>query len=474
MKHIYFNICSFEPPTSNVVLLPKIHLMSSFDNFKLSKPLRNAILDLGFEKPTPIQEETFSVILSGKDVVGIAQTGTGKTFAYMLPILQDLKYSEQIPPRVLVLVPTRELVIQMVEMIESFAKYVNVRVLGVYGGTNINTQKHAVAAGCDILVATPGRLYDLAVCQVLKLKEVNKLVIDEVDVMLDLGFIYQLTSIFDLLRQRRQNIMFSATMTEEVDALIDDFFKTPVKVSIAVSGTRLDNIAQECYAVKNFYTKVNLLKYLISDTNTFSKVLVFVSNKKNADRLFETLQEDGVSGVCIIHSNKSQNYRIKAMSEFDEGVNRILVATDVMARGLDLDKISHVINFDTPGYPENYMHRIGRTGRAEEEGKTILFYTENEQAAKESIERLMDYEIPKMDFPQDVEISHVPIPEELPKVAGSSNRNTKPETRGAAFHEKLEKNKKVNQGGSYKFKLKKYKKPITRGDKIQNRKAKKK
>ncbi len=265
--------------------------MNSFDIFNLSKPLRNAIVDLGFEKPTPIQAETFSVILSGKDVVGIAQTGTGKTFAYMLPLLQGLKFSEQITPRVLVLVPTRELVIQMVEMIESFAKYVNVRVLGVYGGVNINPQKDAVANGCDVLVATPGRLFDLAVSQVLKLRDVNKLVIDEVDVMLDLGFIYQLTSIFNMLKPRRQNIMFSATMTEEVDALIDDFFVVPQKVSIAVSGTPLDNIAQQCYPVKNFYTKVNLLKHLISDKETFSKVLVFVSSKKNADRLFEVYRK---------------------------------------------------------------------------------------------------------------------------------------------------------------------------------------
>ena len=446
--------------------------MNTFENFSLSKPLRNAIVDLGFERPTPIQEETFSVILSGRDVVGIAQTGTGKTFAYMLPILQGLKFSKQIPPRVLVLVPTRELVLQMVEMIESFAKYVSVRVLGVYGGTNINTQKHAVAEGCDILVATPGRLYDLAVSQTLKLKEVNKLVIDEVDVMLDLGFIYQLTSIFDLLRERRQNIMFSATMTEEVDALIDDFFIAPAKISIAVSGTPLDNIAQECYAVKNFYTKVNLLKYLINDKETFTKVLVFVSNKKNADKLFEALQEDDGSDICIIHSNKSQNYRIRSVNQFDEGKNRVLVATDVMARGLDLDKITHVINFDTPNYPENYMHRIGRTGRAEEEGKTILFFTEKEQASKEAIEKLMSYEIPMMDFPQQVEISTELIPEELPKIAGNYNRNTKLKMKGAAFHEKKEKNKKVNEGGSYKFKMKKYKKPKTRGDKKMNRRNK--
>ncbi len=448
--------------------------MFSFDNFKLSKPLRNAIADLGFEKPTPIQEETYSVILSGKDVVGIAQTGTGKTLAYMLPILQDLKFSKQIPPRVLVLVPTRELVLQMVEMIESIAKYVNIRVLGVYGGTNINTQKHAVAEGCDILVATPGRLYDLAVSQTLKLKEVKKLVIDEVDVMMDLGFIYQLTSIFDLLKERRQNIMFSATMTEEVDALIDDFFIAPEKISIAVSGTPLDNISQECYAVKNFYTKVNLLKHLIKNKDTFTKVLVFVSNKKNADRLFEALQEDYASDICIIHSNKSQNYRIRSVEQFDEGKLRILVATDVMARGLDLEKITHVINFDTPNYPENYMHRIGRTGRAKEEGKTILFYTEKEEVSKIAIETLMSYQIPMKDFPDEVEISNQSIPEEIPNTGSSFNRKTKIVVSGAAFHEKKEKNLKVNQGGSYKFKGKKYKKSQTRGDKIQNRKSKRK
>lgn len=446
--------------------------MNSFDNFNLSKPLRNAIVDLGFERPTPIQEETFSVILSGKDVVGIAQTGTGKTFAYMLPILQDLKFSKQVTPRILVLVPTRELVLQMVAMIESFAKYINVRVLGVYGGTNINNQKQAVVKGCDILVATPGRLYDLAVSNTLRLRDVNKLVIDEVDVMLDLGFRRQLTNIFDLLRERRQNIMFSATMTEEVEALINDFFIVPTKVSIAVSGTPLDNIAQECYSVKNFYTKVNLLKHLINDRDNFTKVLVFVSNKKNADRLYEALQEDFISDVSIIHSNKSQNYRIRSINQFDEGENRVLVATDVMARGLDLDKISHVINFDTPSYPENYMHRIGRTGRAEEEGKTILFFTEKEQGGKEAIEKLMSYDIPMTEFPQEVEISNESIPEERSKTEGNYNRNTKLEVRGAAFHEKKEKNLKVNQGGSYKFKMKTYKKPKTRGDKIKNRNKK--
>lgn len=446
--------------------------MNTFEHFNLSKQLQNAITDLGFDSPTPIQQEAFNVILSGTDVVGIAQTGTGKTFAYMLPILQQLKFSTQTNPRILVLVPTRELVLQMVEMIESFAKYINVRVLGVYGGTNINTQKIAVAQGADIIVATPGRLFDLAVSRALLLKDIKKLVIDEVDVMLDLGFRPQLTNIFDILKQRRQNIMFSATMTDEVDALIDDFFIAPHKISIALSGTPLDNINQTCYLVENFYTKVNLLIHLLKDKKEYSKVLVFVSYKKYADRLFEALQDDFGSEMCIIHSNKSQNYRIRSVEQFDEGKNRILIATDVIARGLDLEKITHVINFDVPSFPENYMHRIGRTGRAEQPGEAILFYTENEDSQKVAVEELMDFEIPIVDFPDDVEISKELTPDERPKIEESYNRNAKKIVIGGAFHEKKEKNTKTNQGGSYLRKKKKYKNPKTRGDKGINKQKK--
>ena len=445
--------------------------MNTFEIFNLPKQLQKAITDLGFDSPTPIQKQAYNVILSGQDIVGIAQTGTGKTFAYMLPILQEIKFSKQINPRILILVPTRELVLQMVEMIESFAKYISVRVIGVYGGTNINTQKHAVAQGADIIVATPGRLFDLAVTRALSLKDIKKLVIDEVDVMLDLGFRPQLTSIFELIKERRQNIMFSATMTEEVDALIHDFFIAPAKISIALSGTPLDNISQQCYAVQNFYTKVNLLIHLLRNKVEYSKVLVFVSHKKNADRLFDALAEDYGSETCIIHSNKSQNYRIRSIEQFDEGTNRILVATDVIARGLDLDKITHVINFDVPIFPENYMHRIGRTGRAEQEGKAIMFYTEIEEDSKAQIEVLMDYKIPVLDFPLEVKLSKELIPEERPKVEESYNRNTKKIVTGGAFHEKKEKNTKINQGGSYLRKKKKYKNPKTRGDKnINNQK----
>lgn len=449
----------------------------TFQELDLSNQLQYAIDDLGFENPTPIQEQAFSVVRSGKDMVGIAQTGTGKTFAYMMPILRDLKFSKQKHPRVLVLVPTRELVLQVVDEIEKLAKYINVRVLGVYGGTNINTQKQAILQGQDIIVATPGRLYDLGLSNALKLKSIQKLVIDEVDVMLDLGFRFQLMNIFDIIPEKRQNILFSATMTEDVDQLIYDYFKNPKKISIAVSGTPLDNIEQVAYNVPNFFTKVNLLNHLLQDKETYNKVLIFVAFKRTADYLFKHLEEVFGSETCVIHSNKTQNYRIRSIRQFDEGNNRILVATDVMARGLDFDNVSHVINFDTPDFPENYMHRIGRTGRAEKAGKTILLSTDKEQEAKLNIEELMNYKIPLLEIPEDVEISKLLTEDERPRedIEQSKNRTGLEYVPGPAFHEKSEKNKKVNLGGSYRREIaKKYKKPKTRGDKNYNKRNKKK
>jgi len=448
--------------------------MESFSTFNISNHLHNAIDDLGFEKPTPIQSQSFSVIQSGRDMVGIAQTGTGKTFAYMLPILQGLPFSKQLHPRVLVMVPTRELVIQVVEEIEKFSKYMSVRVLGVYGGVNMNRQKEAIALGTDIIVATPGRLYDLVLSRALQLKSINKLVIDEVDVMLDLGFRFQLTNIFELLPNRRQNVMFSATMTDDVNELIQDFFQAPETISVAVSGTPLDNIKQYSYAVPNFYTKKNLLVNLLEDTENFRKVLVFVSNKKSADLLFSEIGEFFALEIAVIHSNKTQNYRIRSIENFNAEKTRILITTDIMARGLDLDTISHVINFDTPPYPENYMHRIGRSGRAEQEGTSLLFYTVKEEPLKEAIETLMEYEIPLLDIPSDVEISKELTYDEKPKLKEGNNPLNVEES-GKGFHEKKEKNKKENQGGSYKRTIKKkYKKPKTKGDKFFMNKNKKK
>ncbi|RZS92564.1 DEAD/DEAH box helicase [Aquimarina brevivitae] len=447
-----------------------------FTDLNITASLRKAINDLGFEQPTPIQQQAFSPILSGKDIVGIAQTGTGKTFAYLLPVLRNLQYSEQINPRVLILVPTRELVLQVVQETEKLSKYMGTRVLGVYGGTNINTQKKAVVEGLDVLVATPGRLFDLAASRVLQLKSIQKLIIDEVDVMMDLGFRPQLMNIFDILPRQRQNIMFSATMTEEVESIIKTIFIAPKKISVAKSGTPLQNIQQYGYKVANFNTKVNLLVHLLTDTETYIKVLLFVNNKRIADRLFEQLDIFFPEECAVIHSNKTQNYRLRSIKRFEKGEQRILIATDIMARGIDIDDITHVINVDTPEYPENYMHRIGRTGRAEKKGVALVLTTTKEELYLTDIENLMEVAVEKLPFPDEVEISNELIPEEQPKPVEVYNPLKRNEDEvGPAFHEKKAKNQKDNLGGKYHREIKKkYKKPKTKGDKNFNRRKKKK
>ena len=450
--------------------------MKTFEDFKIKKQLRKAVDDLGFENPTPIQEASYSPILSGRDFVGIAQTGTGKTLAYLLPILQDLKFSDQPHPRVLILVPTRELVIQIVKEIEKLTSYLTIRTLGVYGGTNINPQKQAVNEGLDIIVGTPRRLYDLALSNVLRLNSIKKLVIDEVDIMLDFGYKTQLKNIFDYLPAKRQNLLFSATMTTYVDDLIDGFLVNPVKKTISISGTPLENISQEAYAVPNFYTKANLLNHVLKDEEAHGKVLIFVATRVSADRLFETLNFE--SETSVIHSGKEQNHRTRSIDKFVDGRSRILIATDVISRGIDIEKITTVVSFDTPFYPENYMHRIGRTGRAEQEGRAILLYGEKEIALKEAIESLMNYAIPSIEFPKEVEVSSVLTPEEKPKVVVEQESPHKDSAIqvGASFHEKSAKNsKEKSEKKSYRKQLKeRYKKPVRRGDKIQNMRKKRK
>jgi len=451
--------------------------MNTFEDFNIKKQLRKAIDELGFEKPTPIQQASYSPILGGFDFVGIAQTGTGKTIAYLLPILQDLKFSDQLQPRVLILAPTRELVIQIVEQVEILTPYLSVRVLGVYGGSNnIIGQKQALTQGVDVIVGTPRRLYDLALSNLLRLKSIKKLVIDEVDIMLDFGYKTQLKNIFEHLPAKRQNILFSATMTSYVDELTDGFLINPVKKTISISGTPLDNISQECYAVPNFYTKANLLKHLLEDKIEFSKVLIFVGTKVHADSLFEILNSE--SEISVIHSSKEQNHRTKSIEKFVDGTSRILIATDVIARGIDIEKITAVISFNTPLYPENYIHRIGRSGRAKQQGRSILFYTEKEMVLKEAIEGLMNYTIPISNIPEEVEISHQLIDDEKDKPIDEiniSDKNSMTES-GASFHKKSAKNSKAKtEKKSYNKTLKeKFKKPIRRGDKIQNMKKKKK
>lgn len=422
----------------------------TFDELNLNKPLLSALDDLGFVNPTPIQQKAFPVIMSGKDLVATAQTGTGKTFAYLLPLLRQLKYSDQKHPRILIVVPTRELVLQIVHEIEKLTSYMSIRYQGVYGGTNINTQKQLVYNGLDILVATPGRLVDLALTGLLRLKDIQKLVIDEVDQMLSLGFRQQLISFLDSLPVKRQNLMFSATMTEDVEKVISKYFNEPQKIEIAAHGTPLDKIIQRAYHVPNFNTKVNLLEYLLFNDTELSKVLVFVENKKLADKLYQQLGKNFTEQVGVIHSSLSQNNRISALKQFHEGNKRVLIATDIIARGLDISDVTHVINFDTSRLPEDYIHRIGRTGRANKAGVAISFINEREQAYQSEIEFLMNKEIPMVLMPEGVQISKVFTEEERPSIIDKNIRRIaaiKTPVGQGAFHEKKEKNKKVNLGG---------------------------
>lgn len=429
--------------------------MTTFEQFNLPKSVQKAIDDLGFVTPTPIQEKSFSVIMSGRDMMGIAQTGTGKTFAYLLPLLKLYKFTATDTPKIVILVPTRELVVQVVEEVEKLTKYMSVRTLGIFGGVNINTQKKAVYEGIDILVGTPGRVMDLALDSVIRFDDTQKLVIDEFDEMLNLGFRVQLTSILAMMtRNKRQNILFSATMTDEVDAILNDFFDFPEEVTLAPSGTPLENIQQFTYNVPNFNTKVNLLFHLLQSDKSMERILVFVNNKKISDLLHERIEEhfDGQFGV--IHSNKSQNYRLSTMASFQEGELRGIITTDIMARGLDISNISHVINFEAPEMPELYMHRIGRTGRADATGTAISFITPREADLITEVEILMNHEIDVIEFPEEVEISTKLIEPEKDKQPIKFLLK-KPKLDGnGAFHEKAKKNKKVNLGGPSKTKKK--------------------
>jgi ATP-dependent RNA helicase RhlE len=429
--------------------------MATFHDFDLPKSLQKALDELGFETPTPIQIKSMPVILSGRDMMGIAQTGTGKTFAYLLPILKQWKFAKTHVPRVVIIVPTRELVVQVVEEVEKLTAYMSVRTLGIYGGVNINTQKTRVYEGVDILVGTPGRMMDLALDNVVRFDEVQKLVIDEFDEILNLGFRVQVTSILSMMKSKRQNILFSATMTDEVDDMVTDFFDFPEEVTLAASGTPLEKIKQLGYRVPNFLTKINLLKHLLTQDESLERVLVFVNNKKTADIVMDHLEEDFSGQFGVIHSNKSQNYRLSTMASFQAGELRGIVTTDVMARGLDISDITHVINMEFPEVPEQYIHRIGRTGRADKTGIALSFVNPKEEEAQIEAEVLMHKEVEFVSVPEGVEIAEKLLEFEKDKQKMKLLLRRPKQDGDGAFHEKKEKNKKVNLGGPAKTKPRK-------------------
>lgn len=413
----------------------------SFNDFKLNKQLLNAVADSGFTTPTPVQEQTIPLLLAGHDVLGIAQTGTGKTAAFGLPLLMKVKYAQGQHPRALILAPTRELAIQIEKHLKALATYTDLRIFAIYGGLGPKTQIETIAQGLDILIATPGRLMEIYLKGDLVLKELKTLVLDEADKMMDMGFMPQIRKILEIIPRKRQNVLFSATMPERVTILSEEFLEFPVRVEVTPPARSAQTIHQTLYQVPNSLTKINLLHHLLHrDTETMTRVLIFTRTKEHADQVAHFLERKAPVGeVRVIHGNKGQNARMNSMDSFRAGEVRYLVATDVAARGIDVPQVSHVINFDVPLIHDDYVHRIGRTGRAQHTGAAITFANEAEMVHIQEIEELIQQTIEQLPIPEEVVIAPTPFEEQQKMSRELDERRKKldPEFKGA-FHERKE------------------------------------
>lgn len=414
----------------------------SFDNFNLNRQLLNAVADLSFERPTEIQEKCFPLIQGGQEVIGIAQTGTGKTAAYLLPILMKVKYAQGKEPRALILGPTKELIMQISEHCKELAKYTDLRMLALYGGVGTKMQIEALEAGVDIVVSTPGRFMELYLKGEVSTKQIKTLVIDEADRMMDMGFMHQLRKMLEILPRKRQNLLFSATFSERVERLSAEFLEFPIKVEVTPQATPAKQVEQELYYIPNLKTKINFLEILLQDTEDFNRVMIFTRSKDNANNVYNFLERKGLGPARVIHSNKSQNTRINAINAFRNGEIRILVSTDVTARGIDVVKVSHVINFDVPILYEDYVHRIGRTGRAFQEGKAITFVNAAELYHIGKIEEIIREKIQVKKLPESVPIAKTTFDEkqQIAKDIDMQKRRDDPEFKGA-FHDRKGKKK---------------------------------
>jgi ATP-dependent RNA helicase RhlE len=372
-------------------------ITTSFDSLGLKPELLRAVADQGYTQPTPIQAQAIPVVLAGKDLLGAAQTGTGKTAGFTLPLLQILGAKAngshspaRHPIRALVITPTRELCAQVEDSVRTYGKYIPLKSITVYGGVGINPQIDALRRGVDILVATPGRLLDHVQQKTVDLRQVEILVLDEADRMLDMGFIHDIRRILALLPAKRQNLLFSATFPDEIRKLAASFMQEPVTVEVARRNTPAELVSQVQHPV-DANRKRELLAHLVK-SNDWKQVLVFCKTKHGANRLAHQLSRDGVHADAI-HGNKSQNQRERALGEFKEGKVRVLVATDIAARGLDIEALPHVVNYDLPHVAEDYVHRIGRTGRAGVEGEAVSLVSHEDRPLMAAIERLINRKV---------------------------------------------------------------------------------
>ena len=431
---------------------------ASFQDFKLNKQLLNAVEEQRYTLPTPIQQKAIPLILNGHDLMGIAQTGTGKTAAFVLPILFKVKYAQGMDPRALILAPTRELALQIEESVKELSAYTDIRYAALYGGVGPKTQIELVQKGVDIIIATPGRFMDIYLKGELNTKLIKTLVLDEADKMMDMGFMPQIRKILEIIPVKRQNLLFSATMPEKVVQLSQEFLEFPEVVEVAPQSTVAETVEQELYEVPNLKSKINLLEYFLKKEE-FKRVLIFTRTKTTADNVYKYLDRKDYGTIRVIHSNKGQNSRINAINEFKSGDLRVLVSTDVSARGIDVTEVSHVINFDVPIIYEDYVHRIGRTGRATKEGMAITFANKAELLHIGKIEKLINEKIQVRPIPDGVEITETPKMErqDIEREIDTFKRRENPDFKGA-FHEKKnvydKKNDKFKKKPSGNFKKK--------------------
>ncbi len=412
----------------------------TWEELKLNPQLLKAVKDEGFQSPTEIQQQVIPLVLGGQAVIGIAQTGTGKTAAFVLPLLKKLSHAQGMEPRALILAPTKELVIQLSSHAARLANHTDLRIVSLYGGVGPKAQREALQAGADLLFATPGRFMELYLRGEIPVKQIKTLVLDEADRMLDMGFLPQLRKILEVIPSKRQNLLFSATFPPKVEKLADEFLLFPVKVEITPQATPARDVRQSQMRVPNLKTKINLLEHLLSDRESFGRVMVFVRKKQVADDVTNYINRKGLGPARVIHSNKGQNSRINAMNEFSEGKLRILVSTDVAARGIDVSGVSHVINFDVPLTYEDYVHRIGRTGRANHPGEAITFVMPPEEYHIERIEELIRGRVAVRSLPAGLVIEET-LKEERQdhnRELDRQRRTLDPSFRGA-FHESKKK-----------------------------------
>ncbi len=380
----------------------------SFSSLGLSEQLVRATSDQGYETPSPIQAKAIPAVLSGKDVMAAAQTGTGKTAGFTLPLLQRLSENPRQGkgPRALILTPTRELAAQVHDSVNLYSKYVPTQSAVVFGGVKINPQMMKLRKGLDVLVATPGRLMDLYQQNAVRFNEVEILVLDEADRMLDMGFIRDIRKILALLPAKRQNLLFSATFSNEIRTLAQGLLNDPVQVEVAARNTTAETVKQSVYPVDQS-RKSALLSKLVRDNN-WEQVLVFTRTKHGANRLTKKLESDGITAAAI-HGNKSQGARTRALAEFKQGDIRVLVATDIAARGLDIKQLPQVVNFELPNVPEDYVHRIGRTGRAGESGHALSLVSADEGKLLAGIEKLIKKQLPRKEVEGFEPVNNLPL-----------------------------------------------------------------